>query len=469
MSSWSQRGERFGALLGVDEPWERQPGPRQFVEDARIAGVFAVLAVCTLELVRSLGLFDGVDLAVWQQYGLVLVGLVPLLVRRRFPLSVAVASQAHFFAVAVLLPSIAYQLVFQFLCFFGLYSGVAWARDRRALIVVIGGVLVFMSGWLAWDFSLGNSIAKMTQDATKHGAAGLMSPAVAWVFYSVLINVVFFGGAILLGQNAWRSARRSALIVEQAETIAAQASELADHAVVQERLRIARELHDVVAHHVSVIGVQAAAARRVLTKRPEAAAQALGNIENASRQAVGEMRALLGTLRSGADAQSASREPGPGIGELAALVEHARSPGFAVGYELVEEPSGAADDVPAPMALSLYRIVQEALANVRRHSSANRVGVVVRVRRSKAAAVQAQGGCGGYVEAEVVDNGRPLGSTSGTGLGQLGMRERIASHRGTVETGPRLAGGYRVRVRFPLPQNRSAEVLSAVPGGQVTS
>ena len=441
--------ERLGAWFGIDDRWERLPGPRAMREDARIMVVFALLAVCTLELGRSVGVMSSQDRPVWQQYVILLAGIVPLVWRRRFPLSVAVATQLHFFAIGVLIPEVGYQFLVQFLCFFGLYSGVAWARDRRLMLVVLGAVLVFMAGWVAWDFAIGNAIARITEDAARRQAAGLLSPAVAGVLYSVIMNVVFFGGAIILGQNSWRSARRSAIVAEQSATIAAQASELAEHAVVQERLRIARELHDVVAHHVSVMGVQAAAARRVLTKRPEAAAQALENIESASRQAVGEMRALLGTLRGGeaggADggvgSQGGSREPGPGIAQLDALVQSARTPGFEVAYDLVQEPAGAADDVPGPMALSLYRIVQEALSNVRKHSSANRVAVAVRVRSD-----------GGYVEAEVVDNGRPLGGTSGSGLGLLGMRERIASHGGTVEAGPRLSGGYRVRVRFPLPQ-----------------
>lgn len=107
------------------------------------------------------------------------------------------------------------------------------------------------------------------------------------------------------------------------------------------------------------------------------------------------------------------------------------------------------------MSLSVYRVVQEALSNVRKHSSANRVQVSVRVRTPDGAAAGA-----GYVEAEVVDNGRPVGGTSGTGLGQLGMRERIASHGGSLEAGPRLSGGYRVRVRFPF-----SAAATTGPGG----
>ncbi len=450
------RAERFARWFGAGDDWERVPEPGRARFDARVAILFALCAMATLELYRSLGLAAPLDRPVWQQHALLLAGIVPLFWRRRFPLTVAVLGQLHFFTVGVTMPQVAYLLVVQLLCFFGLYSGVAWARDRRALLVVLGAVLIYMIGWLAWDFALGNSIAQMTAEAAGRGAAGLVSPPVAWVLLTVFNNVVFFLGAVLLGQNSWRSARRSAIVAEQRNTIARQAHELRDRAVVQERLRIARELHDVVAHHVSVMGVQAAAARRVLDRRPDAAAQALSQIEESSRQSVAEMRRLLGTLRAGEDAasepsdsvaeQGVSREPEPGLARVADLVEQARGPGLAVAYDLVEEPAGAAETVPAPMGLSVYRIVQEALSNVRRHSTAARVGVVVRV-------IAAPGrGTRGYVEAEVVDNGRPRAGTSGTGMGLLGMRERASSHGGLVEAGPRLSGGYRVRARFPLDQ-----------------
>ncbi|NYE01531.1 signal transduction histidine kinase [Kineosphaera limosa] len=434
--------ERFAAWIGVDEPWERDPGPGRAVQDARVACGFIVGIVVSLEVMRSLGLTEQIDFPVWQQYAILVAGVLPLFVRRRFPLAVAAATQLHFFVVAMTMGLLAYQFVFQVMAFFGLYSGVAWARDRRALLVLLGAVMVWMAGWLAWDFALGNSIAQITEDAAGRQAAGLLSAPVAYVLYTIAMNFVFYGGALLFGQNSWRSARRLAILTEQADTIAEQAQELRDQAVVEERLRIARELHDVVAHHVSVMGVQAAAARRVLDRRPEAAVGALSHIEESSRQAVAEMRRLLGTLRSGSSTPEASREPGPGLAGIPDLVRQSRSPGFDLEYMLVEEPDGSAASVPGPMALSVYRIVQEALANVRKHSSANRVTVAVRVRGA--------GADPGYVEAEVVDNGRPLGATSGTGLGLLGMRERIASHGGAVEAGPRLSGGYRVRVRFPL-------------------
>ena len=133
---------------------------------------------------------------------------------------------------------------------------------------------------------------------------------------------------------------------------------------------------------------------------------------------------------------SGGRAPQPGLAQVAELVARSGDPGLHVDYELVEQ-GGDLEAVPASIGLAVYRIVQESLTNVRRHSSAHRASVVVRIGTS-------------YVEAEILDNGRPKGATSGSGLGHLGIRERIASLNGSAEIGPRITGGYRVRVRFPL-------------------
>lgn len=258
---------------------------------------------------------------------------------------------------------------------------------------------------------------------------------------------------------SWRSARLRTRLGEQARTISEQAESLRRRAVIDERLRIARELHDVVGHHVSVIGVQAGAARRVLAKRPEAAADALGAIEESSREAVTQMRGLLGTLRSietetetetGADVEGASgrglkgRAPEPGLADLPALVAERTAWGVQTAYDIVESSPGAIDRLSGPVSLTLYRVAQEALANTSRHSTASSARVTVRVTED---------GPLPHAEVEIVDNGRPRSGTSGTGMGQLGMRERAATHRGTAEIGPRASGGYRVRVRIPLGEN----------------
>jgi signal transduction histidine kinase len=164
------------------------------------------------------------------------------------------------------------------------------------------------------------------------------------------------------------------------------------------------------------------------------------------------MRGLLGALRDTAQAEpSASRAPEPRLADLRELVESASTEGLRVTYDVVEDVPGSVADVPGPVGLSLYRTVQEALANVRRHSTATSTTVVVRVDHRPAAGFAA-----GYAEVEVVDNGRPRTGTSGSGLGLLGIRERLAAHGGVSEIGPRVTGGYRVRVRMPLSSDPSA-------------
>nr|WP_281379819.1 histidine kinase [Flexivirga oryzae] len=224
----------------------------------------------------------------------------------------------------------------------------------------------------------------------------------------------------------------------QARTIDEQAEQLRQKAVDAERLRIARELHDVVAHHVSVIGVQAGAARRVLAKQPEAAREALAGIEDSSRSAVTEMRSLLGTLRSGPEPD---RAPTPGLDDLGQLIDDYRTSGLTVDYAVADTEPPRAATAPPSVGLAIYRTVQEALANVQRHSTATRASVVTRFGERADRA---------YAEVEILDDGHARTGTGGTGLGLVGMRERASALGGEVEVGPRQTAGYRVRVRLPF-------------------
>jgi len=449
----------LGRFLAVDDPWVR-PGPSaaERRSDVWLAVGFWVVAAAGLELARSFGLLDpargGPSTPILVQHLAVASGTLILAWRRRFPLTIAALSAADMLVVGVAMPVISMQFTMQVAYFFALYSGVAHGRDRRHMVLVVSAIVLAMATWLALSFAIGNALDQYLADA--HEVTGMLSPTVAAVLYTGIINVIYFGGAIWLGQSAWTSARDQAQVARQAATIAQQAAALREQAVVDERLRIARELHDVVAHHVSVMGVQAAGARRLVHADPDRAAAALASVEASSREAVTQMRALLGTLRSsepggtrpgpaatatpssgaGSTAYPQHRGPQPGLGQLPAVVDDARASGLEISYTVVGEASSIAA-VPPEIGLSIYRIVQEALTNVRRHSTATKASVVVRVS-------------GQYAEAEVLDDGRPRGGTSGTGLGTLGIRERLASHGGMSEIGPRATGGYRVRVRFPL-------------------
>ena len=221
--------------------------------------------------------------------------------------------------VGVAMPMVMGQFTLQVAYFIAFLSGVAWARDRRAMVAVMGIIVVVMFAWVALQFAVGNAVQEIIDETSDLERTGLLGPVPSAVLLTVVINVIYFGSAIAGGQILWRDARQKALLHDQARTISAQAEELREQAITEERLRIARELHDVVAHHVSVIGVQAAAARRVLGRDPAAAADALGAIEGSSREAVTSMRGLLGTLRD----VDARRDPARG-GHARRGADHAR-------------------------------------------------------------------------------------------------------------------------------------------------
>jgi signal transduction histidine kinase len=419
---WRARAAEFFAL---DDDWVRPTPHGAWRTDAVVAALLFATAALSLELARSGGAMSGRH-AVWQEYaGLVAMSAV-IGIRRRWPLTSALLASAGFFVVGVTMPDLAVQISVQVLYFYALFSAMAWAASRQSALIVMGVVLVAMFGWLAWQFSIGRATEAITSGS---GSTGPLSPVVAAVVFAFLINVAYFGGAVLGGQAAWRAARRRAALADQARRLRTQSAELKEHAVVQERLRIARELHDVVAHHVSVMGVQAAAARRVLAVDPAAASTALGSVESTAREAVTEMRALLGTLRQGErEPTSAGRAPEPSVDAIPALVQQMTADGLTVTYAVVADPPDAVDRISPAAGLTLYRTVQEALHNVRRHSTATSAGVVLRLSRPGAGPE--------FAEVEVLDAGRPRTGTSGTGLGLLGMRERVASLDGSLEIGP---------------------------------
>jgi signal transduction histidine kinase len=202
-------------------------------------------------------------------------------------------------------------------------------------------------------------------------------------------------------------------------------------AVLDERGRIARELHDVVAHNVSVIAVQTGAALEVLGSDSDAARDPLLAVERTARETLAELRILLGVMR--ASAGDDGLRPQPDLAALPALVEQVGEAGVHVDLEI----EGDVDAVEAGLALSAYRIVQEALTNVLKHAGAG--SAQVRVRRRERA-----------LEVEVLDDGRARGDGREGGHGLLGMRERVALYGGELEAGPREGGGFVVRATLPL-------------------
>lgn len=316
--------------------------------------------------------------------------------------------------------------------FCAIYTLGAWGRDRRWADRIRVGVILAMFVWLG--ISMIRSLVQVPDDAFPH-AAGPLPPLLASFLYSFLFNVLFFLAAYFFGNTAWNLARRQRELEVQADALRRSQAENAERAVMDERVRIARELHDVVAHHVSVMGVQAGAARRVWDKNPEKAKAALGTVEQTARTAVDELRRMLGVLRQAGAPEIESHTAAPGLAHVEGLLDGVRQAGITTDYGVYGHPY----EVPESVSISAYRIVQEALTNTLKHANARTVDVRIRYLVND-------------VEVEVTDDGRGARSLNGGGggLGLIGMRERVGMHDGALEVGGRPTGGFRVRARFPL-------------------
>ncbi|WP_327119332.1 histidine kinase [Streptomyces sp. NBC_01341] len=240
-------------------------------------------------------------------------------------------------------------------------------------------------------------------------------------------------------------------IRERAERAERTREEEARRRVAEERLRIARDLHDVVAHHIALVNVQAGVAAHVMDKRPDQAKEALAHVREASRSALNELRATVGLLRQSGDPE-APTEPAPGLAVLDALVDTFRNAGLPVEVACADRDS----PLPAAVDLAAYRIIQEALTNVRKHAGGEAKAEVSVVRVGETA------------EITVLDNGRgaapgPATSSDGGGHGLIGMRERVTALGGTLTAGPRYGGGFRVHAILPVMSRTRA------PEGPVTA
>ncbi len=254
---------------------------------------------------------------------------------------------------------------------------------------------------------------------------------------NVLPAVVFYVLIFVLGRVVHAHRRRASGEQDRAERLEREQDALAARAVAAERSRIARELHDVIAHSLSVIVVQAAAERRVLGPGRDSTAETLGSIEQAGRQAMTELRRLLGLLRK-SDGEL-SLAPQPGLGELGDLVAEVRQAGVQVDVRA----DGDLAVLPRGLDLTAYRIVQECLTNVLKHAAAHRVEVSLRC-------------LGRCLDIDVTDDGTSARAPSPGGFGLVGMRERVSVYGGTVQAGYREGGGFRVHARLPVEAGEQA-------------
>jgi signal transduction histidine kinase len=403
------------------------PTARDYRADLVLAVVILVGAILSATLSAISGIYGDEQGSMQLALVYAVVLAAPLAVRRRWPATVAVIiAFAYFAAVTLRIPEV---YVGNIAMFISLYTVGAWSADRRRALIVRVAIIVGMFAWL---------IIVMYRDAITQAEdadviAGAFSPFVAQVLLGILVNALYFGGAYYFGERAWSSAVQRAALEQRTAELEREREVTAAQAVALDRVRIARELHDVVAHHVSVMGVQAGAARAVMDADPAESRRLLTGIETSAREAIDELHRLLDTLRTPGAADDA--DPSTiGLDSLAALTAASDAAGLPTSFTVVGEP------VPVPQVtqVNLYRIAQEALTNARRHGGAG-VTADVRLRYTDDR----------LVELEVVNSGRPVLEPR-PGLGQLGMRERAAASGGTIEIGPRERGGFRVRVAVPL-------------------
>ncbi|MFE9630486.1 sensor histidine kinase [Streptomyces sp. NPDC006463] len=259
------------------------------------------------------------------------------------------------------------------------------------------------------------------------------------------IGIFAWTGMAAAAGDAVRSRRAFVdAIRERAERAERTRDEEARRRVAEERLRIARDLHDVVAHHIALVNVQAGVAAHVMDKRPDQAKEALAHVRDASRSALNELRATVGLLRQSGDPE-APTEPAPGLAVLDELVDTFRHAGLPV--EVIVQLGRADGPLPAAVDLAAYRVVQEALTNVRKHAGpgARAEVSVVRVGTSVEVTVLDDGGA---PAADAADSAPEADDSGGHGL--LGMRERTGALGGSCFAGPRYGGGYRVHAILPV-------------------
>ncbi len=322
---------------------------------------------------------------------------------------------------------------------------------RASVAVCLTAVTVYALGrYVAYP---GLAIFVLTFDIALHSkerialATLFASAAVIWVSISLQPGTVAVFAtyveselgilvAWLIGRNLRHRRARWAELQSRAERLEREREEEARRAVTEERLRIARELHDVIAHSMSVIAVQSAVGNHVIDTQPAEARQALAAIEATSRSALTEMRRLLGVLRQEGEPRG-SLAPAPGLADLASLVGQVQDAGLQVWIKV----DGQRGQVPPGVDLSAYRVIQEALTNVIKYAPASCANVTVSYRPDS-------------VTVEVTD--RVLGAPrvpavrTGSGHGIIGMRERVAVFGGEFAAGPGPDGGFRVRACFPI-------------------
>jgi signal transduction histidine kinase len=364
-------------------------------------------------------------------YALLVVSGLVVAVRRKWPVAV--------FVTTALASLVYYGLDFPDAptwlgLFVALYTLAAYGDGRRSLVIAGVGTAVLATGWLF-----------AARDIEPRAAIG-------WVFFRIGASVM----SVALGESVRSRRVIAAEAQERAELAERTREEEARARVDAERLRIAREVHDTVAHAIAIINVQSGVTAHVLDKRPEQAREALQAIEQTSAQALREMRAILGVLRDGNDGRddNAGRGPHPGLGQIDDLTAQARD----AGLDVTLEATSPAAPLPSAVGSTAYRILQESITNVIRHAGPTRVTVAlnpgvdaleIRVTDEGRRAAPGDDPADPHLAAQH-PAGNGTGSSAKPGRGILGMRERCQLLGGELDAKPTPGGGFEVTARLPF-------------------
>ncbi|MGW7099194.1 sensor histidine kinase [Streptomyces sp. NPDC054838] len=347
----------------------------------------------------------------WASYGMTALGVLPLVWRRRAPVTVL---------VAVLAVGGVYKLTL----------------DGPGQPLPYAGLIAFYTVALRCTARVRLGVGLFTVVAVAV-SVGWNTGSARELLFTVFVSVAAYAlGRLQYTRQAYtRAVEARAAELERANRIEAE------QAAARERARIAREMHDVLSHAVSIMIVQAEAGPVAVRRAPERAEAAFEAIAGTGREAMAQLRSMLGVLRT---EETAPRSPQPGVAELAGLLERVRGSGLEVAYERM----GEVRDLPAALETTVHRVVQEALTNVVKHARAARA--VVRLDYAP-----------GALTVSVTDDGRGPGGSSG-GHGLIGIRERAAAHGGTAECGPGPGGrGFRVRVTVVTSEVTSAREVAS--------
>lgn len=440
------------SFFQIDPDWERPTPPACLRKDLLVWLLVLAATLLLNAAYHSAGFLGKEADQITRSYWVAAAMTLPLIFRRIYPLTMMLLATALFFTLSYVSEWVSSSLSYQLCYFVVLFAGIAWGKKRGLTWIVYALVCAVALTWLVLAWVITDS-AYMRAGIPAY-SGGLFSQTTAGYVMASITNLFYFGCAALMGRTAWNQAYQRTVLAAQAKQLEYQAEQMAQDAVTRDRLRIARELHDSVGHHVSSMGIQAAAARRALAKKPELASEPLANIEKLARLSVAEMKNLIRLMRAaGESEQGGSLGKDPQIAEIFDLVEHMTSAGIKTHIQASTEDLARLTALPQGTQLSIYRMAQEALTNVRKHSAA----------KNAVLALRTGGEAGRYwAELEITDDGRgaSIGRAAGQqylpddkpqGYGLQGIRERAAALGGSCWAGRRQGlAGWKVQVRFPI-------------------